>query len=240
MAVLNERQCAEYADYVTRAHTTAVTVGTPVAIPGIGAGVPQTTASSGVVTTFKIKGIFLATIATAVTVVQGDKLYYNSATTTVQKTIPAAGFFLGTANENGTATAGYVEVSLNECGANDEGVRQTSAAALVDTAPTLTAAQILGGHIVGIPTAGRTYTLPATSVILAARPYLRVGDTVRFTILNNSAGNFTITLAVDSGATITNTGLAGHLTVGQNARGSYELRITSTTAGAETADLIPA
>jgi predicted RecA/RadA family phage recombinase len=100
---------------VLRSHGSATTAWTPIYVNGIGVCVPQVSAdaSPSIPTKFFTTGVFRFAITTAVTVSQGDKLYYDSAAFTVQKTQPTTGFFLGTAVEAGTAAGGYVDVQIN-------------------------------------------------------------------------------------------------------------------------------
>jgi len=82
-------------------------------------------------------------------------------------------------------------------------VTQT-ATALADTV-SLTPAQVLGGLIVGTPTAAANYTLPTAAAILDAMGgsgQAKVGDSFEFYIRNVSAGAYTITLVTGTGITL--------------------------------------
>ena len=98
-------------DVITYAHTSAVTAWVPIST-AFGVLVPMETADANVSITYYCQGRFLADIATAVTVSQFDVLYYDSAADKVQTTVPTAGFLIGIATKDGTATAGYVELQL--------------------------------------------------------------------------------------------------------------------------------
>lgn len=112
-------------------------------------------------------------------------------------------------------------------------VGKFSAYDMADTAPTLTAAQVLGGVIYGTIVSARTATFCAAADIWALIPGAAVGSSIVVTFVNNGADTDAITVAVP--ASITNKGLAGHLTVAQNTARSYRLIFTSSTA----ADLFP-
>jgi hypothetical protein len=73
---------------------------------------------------------------------------------------------------------------------------------------TLTAENLLGVLILGIPTAAANYTLPTAALLLASlgsygSPY--IGQSFEFTIINNSAGAFAITLVAGTGGTVVGT-----------------------------------
>lgn len=69
-------------------------------------------------------------------------------------------------------------------------------------AQTLTAAEILGGFIVGVPTAAANYTTDTAGNIVAAIQNAQVGSAIQFTLRNKSAGAFAITLVGGTGVTI--------------------------------------
>ena len=83
---------------------------------------------------------------------------------------------------------------------------QIYASAAVQTATdtaTLSAAQVLGGIIVGTPTAAATWTLPTVALLEATLVNCKVGTTFDLNIINvatNSA--YDITVAVGTGWTI--------------------------------------
>lgn len=79
-----------------------------------------------------------------------------------------------------------------------------AATAAADTVTVSTAA-LLGGLIVGTPTAAANYTTPTAAAILDAMGgsgNARVGDTFEFAIRNISAGAFAITLVGGTGVTL--------------------------------------
>lgn len=101
----------------------------------------------------------------------------------------------------------------------------TNASAPTDTA-TLTAAQLLGGQIVGTPTGAANYTTPTAALIIAAlASYIDpfINATFEFTIENTSAGANTITLVAGTGVTLS----GGTVTVAQNAARRFKVVVTS-------------
>lgn len=75
---------------------------------------------------------------------------------------------------------------------------------LADTAPTLTAAQMLTGILTGTPTTGRAYTLPTGTDMQTGCPAdLATGDSFELTIINLASGaDDIITLTAATGFTI--------------------------------------
>lgn len=69
-------------------------------------------------------------------------------------------------------------------------------------AQTLTASQLLGGFIIGVPTAAANYTTDTAGNIVNAIQGAQVGSSVQFTLRNKSAGANTITLVGGQGVTI--------------------------------------
>lgn len=108
---------SESTDFVKYAHTAAVTAGDIINIAGVGAGRASDSYGANVAGVYQIKGVIYADIAAAVTVAQGDVLWWDnslSAVRTRDSTVTgAADFPLGIAKAAGTATAGKVEVYLN-------------------------------------------------------------------------------------------------------------------------------
>lgn len=69
-------------------------------------------------------------------------------------------------------------------------------------AQTLTAAQIIGGFIIGVPTAAANYTTDTALNIVNAIQGASVGSAIQFTVRNKTAGAFAITLVGGKGVTI--------------------------------------
>lgn len=69
-------------------------------------------------------------------------------------------------------------------------------------AQTLTAAAILGGFIIGVPTAASNYTTDTAGNIVNAIEGAQVGSTIQFTLRNKAAAANTITLVGGTGVTI--------------------------------------
>lgn len=82
--------------------------------------------------------------------------------------------------------------------------QQTAALDIVDTAPTLTAAQFINGIVFGQPTTGRAVTTPTGTLISAALEDVAVGDSFEFTlIVDGSTGADDIyTLTGGTGVTL--------------------------------------
>jgi hypothetical protein len=109
---------------------------------------------------------------------------------------------------------------------------------LVDTAVTLTGAQVAGGVIVATPTANRSQTLPAASALLAAIGNAKIGTTVPLVLANLAAATHTETLVASS--SITNGGIAGSLVTAAASTSRYLIRFTNVTTGAVAAVIYPA
>lgn len=212
--------------------TSAVTAWTPVFVAGLGALIPKVTADANVKVAYIRSGRYQFPITTSLTVSRGRAVYYNSAANTVQETIPAAGFYLGVAADNGTGTAGYVDVLINETVGNSVQPKVT-VTDIADTAPTLTAAQIIGGIIKSTPTAARAATLPTAALLLAVIPNAIVGTEVRVTF--NNAAAATHALTITDSASITNGGVAAHAAVAAATAKSIRIVFTNVTADSEAA-----
>jgi hypothetical protein len=91
------------------------------------------------------------------------------------------------------------------------------------TNQTLTAAQILGGFIIGSPTGAANYTTDTAANIINAIEGAVVGSTIKVTIRNKSAGANTITLVAGTGVTL-NSG--DTVTVVQNAQKTFKFIVT--------------
>ena len=79
-----------------------------------------------------------------------------------------------------------------------------TAVAAADTA-VISAASMIGGLVVGTPTAAANYTTPTATAILDAMGgsgLAQVGDSFDFAIRNISAGAYTITLVAGTGVTL--------------------------------------
>lgn len=232
MGVLIERvECCE-SDVLDFAHTAATTAWTPICVPGLGVLIPRTTKVAGVKNSFARSGRYTAPIADSVAISKGNSVYYDSAADKVQTDIPAAGFFLGIAADNGTATAGYVDVLVNVKPRN----KKTIITTVADGAATYTAAQVLGGAFKSTPTAARAHTLPTAAQLKAALPDAEVGTEVEFTIDNLAAATHAITLT-DS-ASITNGGIAAHAVVAAATAATFKIVFTNVTADSEAATWI--
>ena len=100
-----------------------------------------------------------------------------------------------------------------------------SAAALADTAPTVSAAQMVAGIVTGVPTAARAYTMPAASAVLALIPKAAAGSSFWFVVKNQSTTGFDIT--VTASGTITNGGVASDFIVKGGTNAIYLCRFSA-------------
>ena len=91
-------------------------------------------------------------------------------------------------------------------------------------AQTLTAAQIIGGFIIGTPTAAATYTTDTALNIVRAIQGAQVGSGIFFTLRNNAGAADTITLAAGTGVTL-NSG--DGTTVAEHDQRTYLLIVTA-------------
>jgi len=104
----------------------------------------------------------------------------------------------------------------------------------VDTAPTLTAAQVLGGIVIGTPTVVRNYTLPTAASLLALIPNAVVGTSIKLTVKNLSGING---IAIVASASMTNGGVASDFSVGASNNATYDVVFTNVTPSTEAAVL---
>lgn len=91
-------------------------------------------------------------------------------------------------------------------------------------AQTITAAQILGGLYIGVPTGAANYTTDTAANIVKAIEGAKVGTTINFVLRNKSAGANTITLVAGTGCTINSGDTA---TVAQNNQKQFRLVVTA-------------
>jgi hypothetical protein len=82
--------------------------------------------------------------------------------------------------------------------------------------PTLTAAQLVNGIILGSPTTGTAYTLPLASDLDALLTNSKVGSTFDFRVINVT-GSGVITVTTNTGWTIGSSGSQGLMTVAATA-----------------------
>lgn len=91
-------------------------------------------------------------------------------------------------------------------------------------AQTLTAAAIIGGFIIGVPTAAANYTTDTALNLVNAIQGAVIGSTVAFILRNKTAGAFTITLVGGAGVTI-NAGDTA--TIAQSNQKTFLARVTA-------------
>ena len=100
-------------DTIQYAHTAAVTAGEVLNLAGVGVIIALDTASANETATYQRKGIFQLPIGAGVTVVQGNRCYWDVSENAIILTGMAAGDFeLGRAVADGSAVAGYVDVEI--------------------------------------------------------------------------------------------------------------------------------
>ena len=102
---------------------------------------------------------------------------------------------------------------------------------LPDSAWTITAAQLMGGLMDSVPTAGRAYTLPSAAALCEAIGSPMVNHGILFNIRNWAASALTLTIGVGAGGTLDPRG--GNFNVTQNQIKEYLLMFTNVTVGSE-------
>jgi hypothetical protein len=128
--LVQEKTLLDRVNYTSSSATTALT---PIFTKEYGPLIPLNTKDASVANTYYRSGVFNFKIASAVTVANGDHLYYTLATSNVTNVAPATittttAFYVGRAVTAGSATAGYVDVEVG--GANNSLViNQTATAA---------------------------------------------------------------------------------------------------------------
>lgn len=84
----------------------------PINVANLGPLVPCDSYDASTEGAYRAGGIFRGAIDSAVTISQGDSVWYNTGTNKFTNTKPTAGFLFGRAVAAGTAAAGYVDVEL--------------------------------------------------------------------------------------------------------------------------------
>lgn len=125
-----------------------------------------------------------------------------------------------------TTFTGFEKPGLGLYSSLGRAFETTLVTSLVGT-QTLLEADVLGGEIIGIPTAAANYTLPSASALLAAiESFMEtaiVGTTFYFNILNLSLGANTITLVAGTGVTLN----PAAQTIAQNANQRFKVVFTN-------------
>jgi hypothetical protein len=158
---------------------------------------------------------------TTVTVVRGTNL------TTRKPHIAGQKVWIGAESD----FAAFTGAGLGLYSAFTRAFQTTLPSVAADTA-TLTMDKLLGGLILGTPTAAANYTMPTAALLIAAlksfgTPFL--GQSFEFTILNTSAGAFAITVVAGTGVTAT-----GTMTIAQNNGKRFLVVVTNVDAPAYT------
>jgi hypothetical protein len=126
-----------------------------------------------------------------------------------------------------TTFTGFEKPGLGLYSSLSRAFETTLVTALAGTNQTLTETMLLGGEIVGTPTAAGNYTLPSATALLAAiQAFMEtaiVGTTFYFNILNTSGGAFTITLVAGTGVTLA----PAAQTVAQNVSARFKVVFTN-------------
>ena len=109
--------CRESFDHdrtITYAHSSAVTVRTPIYVTGLGVLIPMNTALANVKVTYRRRGIVNFIVANSITTTVGCKVYYDSTNGVITTSVPTAGNLLGTAMDAVTGnSAGTVTCNVN-------------------------------------------------------------------------------------------------------------------------------
>lgn len=167
--------------------------------------------------------------------VAGDPIYWDN-TNKRADNVPTAGFRrIGVAVDAAANPSSTGKVRLDWSIGPIQG-DSAPAAASKNTAGavTLTAAEVLGGIVVGDPTgAGRTYTLPTAALLVAAIPGAKVGDIIRCLIVNGADAAETITIAAGVGGAFDANQTAASQVIPQNTSKTVHIRLTNVTAAAE-------
>lgn len=111
----------------------------------------------------------------------------------------------------------------NRVYANSRVLAQGAPADAVDTAPTLTIANLLTKIVVGTPTAGRAYTVP-TGTLMTGGTNLRIGESFDWSVANLAAATHAITVTAGTDHT-----LVGAVIVGALSSGTFRSRKTGDT-----------
>lgn len=102
--------------------------------------------------------------------------------------------------------------------------QSTTVTTVAAGAQTITAAQILGGLYIGVPTGAANYTTDTAANIVKAIEGAKVGTSINFVLRNKSAGANTITLVAGTGVTINSGDTA---TVAQSNQKQFRLVVTA-------------
>lgn len=115
----------------------------------------------------------------------------------------------------------------------DEGTPAPSSVATAG-AGTITAAHILSGiYVRDCAGSGRTDTLSTAALLVAAVPGAKVGDVLKFYVINGSDAAETLTLAAGTGGDFDTNQTAASRVVPQNASKLVHIRLTNVTASSE-------
>ena len=111
------RKELEACDRINYTCASATTAWKPIWSAEFGVLIPMKSADAAVENSYYRGGIFRFSIYTSITVSAGDLVYYNTTNDAVVVVNPGtSGFLLGQAVEDGTATAGYVDVRIFSTG----------------------------------------------------------------------------------------------------------------------------
>lgn len=181
------------------------------------------------------RGVWSLAKTSAQAWVAGDVIYWDN-TNKRADNVPTAGFRrIGVAVADAANPSSTGKVRLDPFIGPLQGDAAPAAASKNTAgAVTLTAAEVIGGIVVADPTgAGRTYTLPTAALLVAAIPGAKVGDLVRFLLVNGADANEVITIAVGAGGAFDANQTAASQVVPQNASKLVHIRLTNVTASSE-------
>lgn len=108
----------------------------------------------------------------------------------------------------------------------------------VDTAPTITAAEMLTGLLLWTPTAGRAATTPTAALMVAGIANAQIGDTFDIYVINQAASDLLITFNAGAPAGVTEVGsmiVEAAAVGGEENSGSaqFRVRLTGVASGSE-------
>ena len=118
-------------------NSSAVSAGEVIFVAGIGAMIASTDYDASAEGVYYVKGIFQFHIADSATITQGTKCYWDYgsnhliASSSTSLSISGGDFYLGRAVADGSATAGYVDVEINNNRIDFSGLGRTVPAAVI-------------------------------------------------------------------------------------------------------------
>lgn len=238
------KQAFDNSDTIIHTSASAATAWTPVYLDGVGYIIPQASLAASVKGAYYKRGIFSFIVTSGVTLAAGDKVYYDSAATTIQLVAPSAGYLIGTCIKGGTGNASgtvvaNVDINVFEQNGDFSGLDiSTTGLVLSGTTATvitatddvvLTAAQVVTKLLL-IDTGGsdRLVTTPTAALLVAAIGNAKVGSSFVLTVRNTADADEDITITGG-----TDVAISGTATVLQNATKDFIVVVENVTSGSE-------